>query len=273
MTTRILTQQESWIDTMRAIDGFEFIYHPLDKPVDELARICTIEKIDLVLCFDFEVQYLACNHRKQFIDHSIQWLLPKLEHARLEDKFFFNSWANNYGLNNLLPKPKALDEFPYVLKTGNSFSGSHVFYISNDDELSALKFDHKTQDYICQEYIPELVEYVFQFISIDGHIKESVTYKHIFSDTHKQYYIKGTRDGLNDKIAKVELYQDHLKILTRIINDLKYTGCGCIDFKIFQNMIYIFEFNTRLGGSLIFHNNTMKDFSRFAQCLTSLNME
>jgi hypothetical protein len=58
-----------------------------------------------------------------------------------------------------------------------------------------------------------------------------------------------------------------------MISDSNYKGCGCIDFKIFNQQLYIFEFNTRLAGRLILHNNNMHNFSGFEHSLvTSLSL-
>ena len=45
--------------------------------------------------------------------------------------------------------------------------------------------------------------------------------------------------------------------LERILIPCKYTGFCCIDFKIVDDKLYIFENNCRLGGSLISNINDL----------------
>src|SRR6185369_1769740 len=90
-----------------------------------------------------------------------------------------------------------------------------------------------------------------------------VTYKHIFDDLSMDgYYIKG-RGLFNKQIQKINLQDDFYNILKAMIKMNYFTGNGCIDFKICNGKLLIFEFNTRMGGSLIYFDDLMHDLDDF----------
>ena len=54
------------------------------------------------------------------------------------------------------------------------------------------------------------------------------------------YYIKG-RGFFNTHIQKVNLDAQYYNVLASIIKKCDFTGVGCIDFKIANNKLFIFD--------------------------------
>lgn len=194
----------------------------------------------------------------------IPWLLPSYDTSEIEDKFKFIKWMKDNSLTSYIPQESAIDNFPYILKIGNGNSAKYVYCIKNNYDLERLNFDSRQQKYICQKYIPGYEEYAHHFIALDGAVVKSITYKHIFSDLVKKgdYYIKG-RGLFNHDIQEVTLGDKFINIINLMISKLQFSGAGCIDFKIYEDNIYIFEFNSRMGGSLVYFDHKNKNLDNF----------
>lgn len=269
---RILTENLGWQTQFNQVSELKFIYCEIPTRISELAAKCDKYKIDLVLCFDFETQSrFAASNNPQEVRQYAPWLIPEHDASELENKFKFCHWMQRNGFQSLLPACKELTDFPYILKTGNGKSAEHVYYIEDQQGLNQLSLNPNTSNYIAQEYIPSNKEYAFHFIAIAGRIVKHVCYLHSFEYmTSSKPYVKGS--GFFNKIAKHhQLEHKHYKILERLITCSKYTGNGCIDFKLHLDNIYIFEFNTRMGGSLFFLNQQLGDAGDFvAATITAL---
>lgn len=230
----------------------------------ELKELCLSNSIDIILCLDFHLQSkFSSEYHAQISSLGIPWLLPTYAASEMEDKFKFHAWMHKNKMDHYLPARRHILDFPNVLRIGNGYSAKYVFLIRNEAELNALDFDIDTGKYICQEYILGAEEYAYHFIAVNGDIVKQNTYKHFFSDLiQDQYYIRG-RGFFNKSIQSGAINPEHDKILKTIVKKLAFTGSGCIDFKIYDQHLYILEFNTRMGGSLIFFDEILNDLDSY----------
>ena len=257
----ILTQQIAWKDQFSQITSHRFTYSDFDCTPLQLFEICKNEEIDVVICFDYEIQTkFSSSYASVVVNLGIPWLLPTPKASEMENKYNFYRWMEANRLPQYLPQSKNLHQFPYFIKIGNGYSAEYVHFIKDEQDLKKLNFKY----HICQEYVPGDEEYVHHFIAINGRCIWQKTYKHIFAGIikDKEPYVKG-RGLFNKKIQKCVLNVEHAKIIEDIVAKIEFTGAGCIDFKIYKNKLFIFEFNSRTGGSLFYFDNELKDLDDF----------
>ncbi len=222
-----------------------------------------------MLCFNFEIQ-------SRFADQAIllpnmlgiPWLIPTRNASDMENKSYFHRWMIENNFSQYLPRDKHISDFPYVLKIGNGHSAKYVHLIKNSTDLHNLNIHVEENQYVCQEYINSPFEYVFHFIAQDGTILKALTYKHIFSELSTDgCYIKG-RGFFNKDIQRVDLEGHYYDVISSIIKKCNFTGVGCIDFKISNSKLFIFEFNSRMGGSLFYFDHILHDLDEFIIALS-----
>lgn len=260
-TTRlnILTDQIDWFKECIAGKKFCFKSFDLGLSQGEIYQHCVKNQIDMVLCLQYQnIKKHAFSHQT----HNIPWLMPTGDGAKMEDKVFAHQWFVNNGYEAILPKVKKTHEFPYLLKMANSRGGERVHFIQNE---TALKSHYPlAENHILQTYIDSPYEYAFHFIAQRGDILIHETYQHDFSKEQAtlDFYIRGIR-GRNKKASPFIMPKQYLSVLQDILKKLSYSGFGCFDIKIKHRDFYIIELNSRMGGSLVFYNHELHDFSRF----------
>ena len=87
------------------------------------------------------------------------------------------------------------------------------------------------------------------FLVHNGIIIHEIYYK---SRESQNYHIS---HGKKMRYTSVKL---DIPIFCKIFQLLKYTGFACIDFKIIDDNIKIFEINPRLGGTLVHNKNDLR---------------
>jgi len=144
-----------------------------------------------------------------------------------------------------------VDQFPCIFKKARSYGGigSHICYSSREVNVLTAK----TPEYLIQEYIEGSNEYSGHFLVENGQIRWRTYYM-----TQRESNVAYIQKGRMIEYATAMLAPRHEEILKQIFVALTYTGFCCVDFKIHQGKICIFEINPRLGGTLV-HNT--KDFS------------
>jgi predicted ATP-grasp superfamily ATP-dependent carboligase len=128
-------------------------------------------------------------------------------------------------------------EFPAIIKQSYGLGGNDIHILYSENNI--IPFDY---DFIIQEYITGKIEYIGNFIVINGIITYSKFLQLVYND---DFFI---HKSLNNKFKFVEI---DIEIFEIIFNKLNYTGALCVDFKIKDNIIKIFEINPRFGGTFI----------------------
>jgi carbamoylphosphate synthase large subunit len=140
-----------------------------------------------------------------------------------------------YYLNNKKIKDV---EYPAILKPPYSINGDGVVIIYNEAQF--LKLPHRN---IIQKFIEDEYEYAAYMLCLNGVILNYKIIRHKF----KKFNIK--TDNFPKDYENVEGFD--IEVFKKIIDELKYSGGTCINFKFNSstNELQIFEINPRFGGS------------------------
>lgn len=110
-------------------------------------------------------------------------------------------------------------------------------------------------DYVVMEYIDGETEYIGTVFCQDGYIKCS---KYVYGCFGKDKYIKnGPILGCIDADYLGEQLNPCFQTITRSIG---YNGILCINFKITDAGLKIFEMNPKFGSTMISHNELFNEF-------------
>lgn len=181
----------------------------------------------------------------------------------LNNKCKFIKFINDNNLIDFIPKVKLIKYDDYTIENGNvpfpvifkyviacGGFGSKICYTKY--ELNNT-LDKKT-NYIVQEYIKGQTEMSGHMFIKDGIIKHVIYY----STTHNnEHYIQHGKMSEYKRILNFDLEKE--KVFGDIFKLLDYTGFACIDFKIINNNVKIFEINPRLGGTLVNNEKDLRE--------------
>ena len=221
------------------------------QPIIQSITVCST--INESLFTADHVLPLLESHMLELHYHNIKAHMPSKEAIEtFQHKKLFAEYAQKYALHYYMPehfttlqtRGKKLCVKPFSLNAGIGI------YIT--DKI----YNEIFNNYVVQEYIHDYVEYTTHIIARNGIIIYHLTYQITFMTDE---YIKG---GINttNSIIKINLDKQYLDILQMFLLPIKYDGICCVNFKIVNNKIYIFEINPRLGGTLLLHKNDMIEF-------------
>lgn len=174
------------------------------------------------------------------------------------NKFNFSVFMNKhfpkyvptiYNINDII--------LPAIIKPISKNSGKGCKLILTDKNIKSLhnnkliKEKLKNNEYIIQEYIHDVDLYSGHFLIINGIIKFEIYCVQKFNG----YYIS---KGKMNNYVKCSIDQSYKNIFFDLFQMLKYNGVACIDFKIKNNDLKIFEINPRFGGTLI-HDDELEN--------------
>lgn len=181
----------------------------------------------------------------------------------LNDKCQFVKFMND-NFNEFIPKVYMINNlkindicFPCIYKHGICIAGSGSKVYQNITDLEKRINDKNSKGFVIQEYIEDCFEYSGHLFVKNGIIVKSIYYK---MNTNKKYYIHCGR-MINYVREENFQYGDQLK---EIFLKLNYTGFCCVDFKIKDNKIKIFEINPRFGGTIMHNKNDLEAMLNFA---------
>ena len=174
-----------------------------------------------------------------------------------DDKVRFIHFMEEQDLMHLLPDVYVVShngqrtdyaeiQYPCIFKLAVTFggTGSNV-HLTASKPVELDKVARGTS-YIVQQYIPGNVEYGGHIYVEGGSIR-------------KQLYYRGARDASvhvqRGRMPKFDRFEelDEAAELESMFGAINYTGFACVDFKVSDQGMKIFEVNPRLGGTLI-HN-------------------
>ena len=135
----------------------------------------------------------------------------------------------------------------FIVKNTQGFGGHGSYIISSKRGLR-----HSNSNFIVQKYIDHPEEYSGHFYVKAGEIKYYVIF--CANNSSKNYITHGPLQNYVDKTSEVEI-----ESLREIFKELKYNGFACVDFKIKDGILYIFEINPRLGGSIVKNRKYLRE--------------
>ena len=144
-------------------------------------------------------------------------------------------------------------QYPCIFKLAVTYGGhgSHIC----DNEYQLKCYETKNREYFVQELIYGPIEYAAHLFIVNSIIKFGVCYS--ISNKYKTYIQKGKMD----KYKKINNFD--FTPFEQIFKVLKYTGFACIDFKITNSGIKIFEINPRLGGTIVHDKEDFQNLIKF----------
>jgi carbamoylphosphate synthase large subunit len=180
--------------------------------------------------------------RSWVIDNPIP--IPNLESILLcDDKYLFNQKLIEKGFGYLIPKINGKQTYPYILKKGIDSWGkeSHLIYNAQIEQT----FSDKLADpkYFSQQFIIGSQEYATHIIFKDSKIVCSLTFEYNFKI---ETPIKGKDESIDKRICLCPYLEEFASVLTLI----DFNGLCCINYKVYENRLFIMEINPRFGGSL-----------------------
>lgn len=160
----------------------------------------------------------------------------------------FNLVPNIYKINN----KSIMDiKFPCIFKLIETFGGNGSKVCHNNNDL--MNCDVADKNYFVQEYIVGKHERTLHLFVKHGKIMWSKCYE---MEMDSEYHIQ------RGKMKQYKVVKFNCDVFKDIFKVLKYTGFACVDFKILNGEIKIFEINPRLGGSLV-HGNDFRELIDF----------
>ncbi|MDQ1325004.1 MAG: hypothetical protein QG564_128 [Campylobacterota bacterium] len=161
------------------------------------------------------------------------------------DKKRFTEFLLNNGFGNCTIKTPDILCYPYILKKRIDNNGSNTVIIDNHDTESKYKSELSSNEFFIQEYIEGYEEYAMHILMHNGEVIFYKTIKYTFA---QKKFVKGINfNRYSQEVVDHSRFIDQFK---NILNAIKYDGICCIDYKLQDECIKIFEINARMGASL-----------------------
>ena len=194
-----------------------------------------------------DIKFITSNIIPEYIHH---FLCPRNYETIeiLNNKTLFYQFMIENNFQKSIPKTYKINDkllnpiiYPCIFKLPITFGGhgSHICY--NKYQLDT--YENTNIEYFIQEFISGPIEYSAHLFVLDGVIKYGVCYSTIHNI---KVYIQRGKMTKYKKILNFDFDK-----FSEIFMKLKYTGFACVDFKIINNSIKIFEINPRLGGTIV----------------------
>ena len=207
--------------------------------INEISQIKPHENIAITSSNQFE------NLIKSDLLNAKQILIPKIDTYYLcLNKWDFLSFFKNTALEKHFPKTENIS-FPIVVKKKLDEPNSNTYFVDNKAELEKYSDLLASEEYFSQEYIKGNKEYSFHSVMINGKIEAFHCMEFVFDTEFPINY----KSNLLYK-RKIDIDKDKVILFEKILAQIDYSGISCLDFKIYQNQIYIFELNPRMGYNL-----------------------
>ena len=235
---------KDWHDNLNQINNSKILnFDMIKKSLDSTSKLNNI-----IIPLTYDVMHtLSSNksNKKVFILNCKNYETIKL----LDDKYLFNQFMIKNSFEKYIPVTyftsydKKIQNilYPSIYKLIKTCGGAGSSILLKDDDLKKCNLKRKC---MIQEYIVSFIEYAGHFLVIDGVILHHFFYK---CEKDTDIFIQNGAFNIYTKISLLE-YDD---IFVKIFKKLNYTGFTCIDFKLVNNELKIFEINPRIGGSLV----------------------
>lgn len=250
-------QFPDWLSSIQKLENVHVIEFTCKKKLTDLVKdkeIClivptTLKQMKFIIHNGIKIDnvFIICPDTYDVID-------------TLDNKCKFIKFMSENNLGHLIPNVKVMKynkqilkndkvNYPVIFKYPVSCGGFGSQVCQNSYELEKVIRIGQRNDYIVQKYIQDQKEYSAHLFVQKGIIKYSIYYVML----HDQEF--GIQHGKMKKYDRIIFDQEDSFV--PIFKLLNYTGFACIDFKLKNNKVKIFEINPRLGGTLA---TNAKDF-------------
>jgi len=206
-------------------------------------HVADLQKYDILIPQHLtDITYLINQHPE--LNGNKCFIPPLSALQTCNDKVLFNQFMMTSGYGDMIPGVTGTPPFPYILKKRIDEFGARSRIIHDKKEEHIFRKFIDSEDYYRQEYIAGYDEFTTHILMIGGHIAFHATLQFTFT---KALFVKGV--GCKATGAMV-VACPQINTFVSILNDLKFEGLCCFNYKYMHNQIKIFEINPRYGGSL-----------------------
>ncbi len=185
-------------------------------------------------------------NRSQIEEKNISFGLCSSEvYSKISDKYSFGELCISYGINVPQEFVKMPDVYPFVIKPKKYFNEKNTVNIKpiivyNKEEIK--KLDFKKNDIYYQEYIGgKSIYFLFYFFkngSYSVYSQENLIQQH---EGGSMILCKSSNYHIDSEIVQK---------LTKLFNDIKFTGLVMVETKLYNEKFYMIEANPRPWGPL-----------------------
>jgi glutathione synthase/RimK-type ligase-like ATP-grasp enzyme len=240
------------------------IYVESFSDLNTLVRFVRDKNISIIIPTRFNQMKFIINNSKPLISKVKKIICPNDYDIveTLDNKIKFREFMIMNGFDDMIPITYQINKkvfhpiiFPCIFKLAKTYSGMGSHICETQDKLQTCQESHKEAEYFIQEFIHDSNEYGAHLYIDCGNIKWGVCYKTIHPS---DLFIQKGKMLKYDKVNNFDF-----SIFEKIFIKLNYTGFVCIDFKIVDNNIKIFEINPRLGGTIVNNKNDLTELIKF----------
>jgi hypothetical protein len=205
-----------------------------------------LEKIILPLQI-YKQQELNWNNIKNVYGNSNETI------EMFDNKKSFVNYAKSVGIGHLVP---------YVYETYNDeYNYNDTKVIVKDPlncygkgiEIKPLRELNQSilNNSLVQEYVYSNVEYDGEFIVSNGYIQGYKIYKKVMKQNNDVPYFHGGHVSYDSySLDKIDLDRRYIDQVEKFLIPRNYSGFCCMDFKIIDGNVKVFEINPRIGGTI-----------------------
>lgn len=249
-------QWEDWIDSINSL-SYKVFFNDLNN-INIIINLIIKHKINILVPCTFNQMFFIINNHDILSQHVKHIMCGNNIKAikLLNNKIDFSVFMEENKFNEYIPttfwrKQRKIQvkcqplRYPCIFKFAEKYGGDGAMVIKSVYDIHLIYENY--DNYIIQEYISSSNEYSGNFYIANDIIKYAIFY---MMTNNNKYHIQC---GKMEKYTKIK---DNgldfcLDIFTEIFKKLNYNGCACVDFKIYNNKLKIFEINPRFGGTLI----------------------
>ncbi len=223
--------------------------------IDHIMGIIKTKGVNVVIPVTYLQMFFVIDHMEQMQQTGAKLLCctNKETITAFDNKCEFVKLMQDIGCGDCVPKvymakSKGIEhdngvKFPCIFKLGVTCAGNGSMVCADNNTLNIRKKFYRERDYLVQEFISGPNEYSGHFCVVDGVVKWNTVYK---STNNNPFYVSR---------GKMEIYEKEpgmkFEVFDQIFKQTNYNGFACIDFKIVNNRVKIFEINPRLGGTIV----------------------
>jgi len=263
------------ITVLRNTERIDNVYLVELKELSTVSQMVKDNKISLIIPCTFDQMRFLSQRRDELI--KITEPICNDNHNKIElldDKCKFIKFMISNGMDNLIPKVYKMksnsidvpineyDGSPVIYKHPITYAGGGSKICRTIEEIDAATIA-SSHDYIIQQYIVGDTEYGGHMFVKDGTIRYSIYY---LIKNNSKFYIQYGR--MFNYTRVYDFNKDYELMIEKIFKLLNFTGFVCVDFKIIDGSIKIFEINPRFGGTLL---NNNADFTEMINKVVSLD--
>ena len=239
------------------------IFQTTTNDLNQLVKTLRDNNIDILIPTRYNQMKFIINNIKP-IKSKVKILCPDDYDIidLLDNKIKFRDFMIQNELENMIPITYQINKtifqhiiYPCIFKLAITYAGGGSHICDTSKKVTSYASFYHPKEYFLQEFIYEQTEHGAHLVIDNGKIKWAICYKTIHPS---KLYIQKGRMTEYEKINNFDFTP-----FEKIFMALHYSGFACIDFKIVDGNIKIFEINPRLGGTLVNNKNDFADMIKF----------